>query len=252
MTSVHREELISALPYARRYARALTGSQHRGDALVADSLREMLEDGHAAPTVLREARHQLYWGVTRRYGGEAPALASAEALSARQRQLLLLTALEDVPAAIAGPILGMDPEQAGMQLAIAKERLRASAAAEVLIIEDEPIIAMDLEELVESCGHHVVGTASSEAEAIEIARRTKPTLILADINLGAGGDGTNAVAAILRTHYAPVIFVTAYPERLLTGEAVEPAFVITKPFEPLTLAIATYQAVTGGVQMDSV
>jgi CheY-like chemotaxis protein len=252
MTSVHREELISALPYARRYARALTGSQQKGDALVADSLREMLEDGAAAPHELKEARHQLYWGVTRRYGGEAPALVSAETLSARQRQLLLLTALEDVPAAVAGPILGMAPDQAGMQLAVAKERLRASAAADVLIIEDEPIIAMDLEELVESCGHNVVGTASTEAEAIEIARRTKPTLILADINLGAGGDGTNAVAAILRTHYAPVIFVTAYPERLLTGEAVEPAFVITKPFEPLTLAIATYQAVTGGVQMDSV
>ena len=252
MTSVHREELISALPYARRYARALTGSQQKGDALVADSLREMLADGEAAPAILSEARHQLYWGVTRRYGGEAPALASAETLSARQRQLLLLTALEDVPAALAGPILGMAPDQAGSQLAVAKERLRATAAAEVLIIEDEPIIAMDLEELVESCGHNVVGTASSEAEAIEIARRTKPTLILADINLGAGGDGTNAVAAILRTHYAPVIFVTAYPERLLTGEAVEPAFVITKPFEPLTLAIATYQAVTGGVQVGSV
>jgi CheY-like chemotaxis protein/DNA-directed RNA polymerase specialized sigma24 family protein len=252
MKSVHRDELITALPYARRYARALTGSQQKGDALVAESLREMLEDDNGAPAALRDARHLLYWGVTRRYGGEAPALASAEALSAKQRQLLLLTALEDVPAAVAGPILSMDPEQAGMQLTIAKERLRASAAADVLIIEDEPIIAMDLEELVESCGHNVVGTASSEAEAIDIARRTKPTLILADINLGAGGDGTNAVATILRTHYAPVIFVTAYPERLLTGEAVEPAFVITKPFEPLTLAIATYQAVTGGVQVGSV
>lgn len=252
MTNVHREDLIQALPYARRYARALTGSQQKGDSLVAESLRELLSNTADAPSALREARYLLYWGVTRRYGGEAPALASAETLSAKQRQLLLLTALEDVAPAIAGPILGMEPDQAGMQLAIAKERLRASAAADVLIIEDEPIIAMDLEELVESCGHNVVGTAGSEDEAVELARRTKPTLILADINLGAGGDGTNAVATILRTHYAPVIFVTAYPERLLTGEAVEPAFVITKPFEPLTLAIATYQAVTGGVQMDSV
>ena len=59
-----------------------------------------------------------------------------------------------------------------------------------------------------------------------------------------------AVSRILQHHYAPVIFVTAYPERLLTGEATEPAFVITKPFEPMTLAIATYQAVTGGVKME--
>ena len=99
------------------------------------------------------------------------------------------------------------------------------------------------------CGHRVVGVASTEADAVRIAQKTRPGLILADINLGMGGDGTSAVSRILRHHYAPVIFVTAYPERLLTGETVEPAFVITKPFEPLTLAIATYQAVTGGVSL---
>ena len=120
----------------------------------------------------------------------------------------------------------------------------------ILIIEDEPIIAMDIEELVLSCGHRVVGVAASETEALQIAERHRPGLILADINLGAGGDGSSAVQRIMQRHYAPVIFVTAYPERLLTGEAAEPTFVITKPFEPLTLAIATFQAVTGGVQLD--
>ena len=85
---------------------------------------------------------------------------------------------------------------------------------------------------------------------MELAERHKPGLILADINLGPGGDGSSAVARIMKHHYAPVIFVTAYPERLLTGEDLEPAFIITKPFEPLTLAIATYQAVTGGVRLD--
>ncbi|MFL5333012.1 MAG: response regulator, partial [Geminicoccaceae bacterium] len=128
--------------------------------------------------------------------------------------------------------------------------LHAAAATDVLIIEDEPIIAMDIEELVQNCGHRVVGVASSEREAIEIAGRTRPGLILADINLGVGGDGTKAVARIARSHYAPVIFVTAYPERLLTGAAIEPAYIITKPFEAMTLAIATYQAVTGGVHID--
>ena len=127
--------------------------------------------------------------------------------------------------------------------------MRLAAATDVLIIEDEPIIAMDIEELVASCGHRVVGVAATEGDAVAIAERCRPGLILADINLGAGGDGTSAVSRILRHHYAPVIFVTAYPERLLTGDALEPAFVITKPFEPLTLAIATYQAVTGGVRL---
>ena len=136
------------------------------------------------------------------------------------------------------------------ELAAARGRLQASAATDVLIIEDEPIIAMDIEELVAGCGHRVIGVAATEAEAVAIAERSRPGLILADINLGAGGDGTSAVSRIMKSHYAPVIFVTAYPERLLTGDAVEPAFVITKPFEPLTLAIATYQAVTGGVNLD--
>ena len=253
MTMFRREDLIRALPYARRYARALTGSQPTGDALVANCLRETLAGSPAGEgdTAVTDARHALYRGVTRLFdasgrGGEM------DGLSAKQRQLLLLTSLEDVSEADSAPILGVTQDVAARYLAEARERLRASAATDVLIIEDEPIIAMDLEELVQSCGHRVVGVAASESEAIAMAKQTKPGLILADINLGLGGDGTNAVSAILASHYAPVIFVTAYPERLLTGDAIEPAFVITKPFEPLTLAIATYQAVTGGVQMDSV
>jgi CheY-like chemotaxis protein len=254
MTALRRDDLIRALPYARRYARALTGSQPAGDALVADSLRDLLAGGSegASTAEITDARHALFRGVTYRFDTGVHGGAVQEGLSAKQRQLLLLTALEDVSVGDAGVILGVDTPTAARLLADARERLRASAATDVLIIEDEPIIAMDLEELVQSCGHRVVGVAASETEAIAIAKRTRPGLILADINLGLGGDGTSAVSKILASHYAPVIFVTAYPERLLTGDAIEPAFVITKPFEPLTLAIATYQAVTGGVQLDSV
>ena len=265
MTTPRREELLRALPYARRYARALTGSQQRGDALVAEGLHELLaspgpdgggvgrREGEPASDHDggRGARRGLYASVTRRFDAGQPTREgeSADALSRKQRQLLLLTALEEVPLEAAAPIVGLSaPEAAGL-LAAARERLHAASATSVLIIEDEPIIAMDIEELVQSCGHRVVGVAASEAEAVEIAREHRPGLILADINLGAGGDGAAAVSRIVRHHRAPVIFVTAYPERLLTGEAVEPAFVITKPFDPMTLAVATYQAVTGGVQL---
>ena len=261
MTTPRREDLLRALPYARRYARALTGSQQRGDALVAEGLRELLappdpaEGPEAGPAGGhggdREARHGLYASVTRRFDAGRPEeeRESGDALSRKQRQLLLLTALEEVPIEAAAPIVGLSASGAAGLLAAARERLRAASATSVLIIEDEPIIAMDIEELVQSCGHRVVGVAASEAEAVEIAREHRPGLILADINLGAGGDGAAAVSRITRHHRAPVIFVTAYPERLLTGEALEPAFVITKPFEPLMLAIATYQAVTGGVHL---
>ena len=260
MTSPGREDLIRALPYARRYARALIGSQPRGDALVAASLRAMLDTpGGAGP----DPRLALYASITRAAAASgAPGGPDADpasrastprradaGLSTLQRQLLLLTALEGLSLDKAAAVAGLDEPDAAASLAEARLHLREAAATDVLIIEDEPIIAMDLEELVAGCGHRVVGVASSEAEAVEIALRTRPGLILADINLGHGGDGASAVATISRQHRAPVIFVTAYPERLLTGEATEPAFVITKPFEPLTLAIATYQAVTGGVHL---
>ncbi len=248
MTSFRREDLIRALPYARRYARALTGSQPRGDTLVAESLQEML----GRSDVTDEAQSSLYRAVTQRFeaasGASSPFVIGR--ISSRQRQLLLLTSLEELPLEMAAQVVGVSAADAEAQLGEAREQLRAGAATDVLIIEDEPVIAMDIEELVQSCGHNVVGVASTETEAVEIAERTRPGLILADINLGIGGDGTTAVSRIMRNHYAPVIFVTAYPERLLTGEALEPAFVITKPFEPMTLAIATYQAVTGGVQLD--
>ncbi|MBB3174197.1 CheY-like chemotaxis protein [Endobacter medicaginis] len=254
MPETRRNDLIRALPYARRYARAVTGSQQRGDLLVSDSLRAMNE-AENDPYGSLPARFALYGWITARFntGGLGAASLGTDAasggLSQRQRQLLLLTSLEDVPLEAAAIITGLAEDDAANELDDARAQLRDAAATDVLIIEDEPIIAMDLEELVQSCGHRVVGVADSEKEAVRQADESKPGLILADINLGIGGDGTTAVSRILETHYAPVIFVTAYPERLLTGDAVEPAFVITKPFDPMTLAIATYQAVTGGVTL---
>ena len=257
MGATTRDELIRALPYARRYARALTGGQSRGDALVAESLKAMLAACDQAPTgdVASDqggpdARRQLYRFVTDAFVAARGTVEDEPGLTSRQRQLLLLTSLEELSTEDAAPVVRLSAAEASALLATARERLRATAATDVLIIEDEPIIAMDIEELVQTCGHNVVGVATSEEQAVEIARRTKPGLILADINLGIGGDGQSAVARIMTSHYAPVIFVTAYPERLLTGDAVEPAYVITKPFEPMTLAVATYQAVTGGVRLE--
>jgi CheY-like chemotaxis protein len=245
MSPPDREELMRALPYARRFARALTGSQERGDARVAEALSALLASGAASG----KARLALYAALAERCSRPEAGMPAADGLPAVQRQLLLLTSLEELTVEQAAGVVGLPPEKATAELAEARQHLLSATATRVLIIEDEPIIAMDIEELVRSCGHTVIGVAGTEAEAVEAAERHRPGLILADINLGPGGDGQQAVARIMRHHYAPVIFVTAYPERLLTGDAVEPAFVITKPFEPLALAIATYQAVTGGVSV---
>jgi CheY-like chemotaxis protein len=244
---MRREELIRALPYARRYARALTGNQSRGDSLVTESLKELLEASAPSDPDLRV---ELYRAITRRFDARVAGFPLVSGLTRQQRELLLLTSLEELSTDAAAAVVELDAAVAAALLHDARERLRASAATSVLIIEDEPIIAMDIEELVANCGHRVIGVAATEQDAVDIAAREKPGLILADINLGVGGDGSTAVSRILAGHHVPVIFVTAYPERLLTGEALEPAFVITKPFEPLTLAIATYQAVTGGVRLD--
>lgn len=238
------EDLLRALPRARRYARALAGSQEAGDALVRDALlalREAPPEGDGAAVMLA-----LYRAVSDRVPDTAIVPGG---LGVLDRQVLLLTALEGLSPDQAGAVLGHSPAKVAEIASGARERLREAAAADVLIIEDEPIIAMDLGQLVAACGHRVAGIAATQAEAIALARSLNPTLILADINLAMGGDGKSAVAEILRDLDVPVIFVTAYPERLLTGEAVEPAFVITKPFDPMTLAIATYQAVTGGLRL---
>lgn len=225
MTDQRREALIRALPYARRYARALTGSQPRGDALVAASLREMLE----AQGAERDAREALYASVTRQHDADTPGDAEP-GLSQRQRQLLLLTSLEELPTDRAAGVVGLDPNTAMRSLAEARERLRAAAATDVLIIEDEPIIALDLTRLVREQGHRVAAVAATRDEAIAAAREKRPGLVLADIRLADGSSGMEAASEILKSFDIPVIFITAFPEHLLTGERPEPAFLITKPF----------------------
>lgn len=234
MNAFNQTELLRALPYARRFARAVTGERDSGDALVAQVLRAQLPD--------LPPRLALYAAIAQ----AAPVARAQAGLPQTQRQLLLLTALEDLSLPDAARVLGLSTEAVAAEIEAARTALRAVTATDILVIEDEPIIALDLKRLVEACGHRVVGLAASEADAVRLAADTKPGLILADINLGRGGDGSTAVAQIQRAMSVPVIFVTAYPERLLTAEGLEPAFVISKPFEPLALAIATYQAVHGG------
>jgi len=229
-------ELIQALPYARRYARALAGSQQEGDKMVAGALKAGLPG--------LPGRLALYAGVTRLAAGEETGAEGR--LSAVERRLLLLTSLEALDVAEAAQVVGLSPEEAQRALEHARQSLRRATATDVLIIEDEPVIAMDLRMLVQRCGHRVVGVAASEREAVRLAGDRPVGLILADVNLGRGGSGISAVRTIMESTTTPVIFVTAYPELLLTAEGIEPAFIVRKPFDPLSLAIATYQAVHAG------
>lgn len=244
--------LAPHLPYLRRYARALTGSQESGDAYVRAALTALVDGERVLDDDLppRAALYRLFHGIWSSAGaeldGEIEDLDSPEnrllALSAERRAALLLTAVESFTLEEAGSILEETPDSVERAIVEAQRIIEADLASRVLIIEDEPIIALDLENLVAELGHEVVGTAASSDQAIELALKSRPGLILADINLGEGGSGLDAVSKILGSFDIPVIFVTAYPEKLLTGERPEPTYLIAKPFLPEAVQATVGQA----------
>jgi CheY-like chemotaxis protein len=154
------------------------------------------------------------------------------ALAPRARQAFLLIAVEGFSNSEAAEILDVDEEEFADLLTQASNEISRQVATDILIIEDEPLIAMDIEQMVESLGHRVVGTARTRAEATAMFKKGQAKMVLADIQLADGSSGIDAVNEILATTPVPVIFITAFPERLLTGERPEPAFLVTKPFNP--------------------
>jgi CheY-like chemotaxis protein len=248
------EAFAPHLPYLRRYARALTGSQASGDAYVRAALSAVLagksELAQDLPSrvALYRLFHVIWSSSASRLDQEftADVLLTPEerlrSLSSADRAALLLTAVEGFSLNEAGKILGESPEEVEQAIVQAQHSIERQLASRVLIIEDESIIALDLENLVAELGHKVVGSAATKDEAVARARASNPGLVLADINLGEGGSGIDAVSEILRTFDIPVIFITAYPERLLTGERPEPTYLITKPFLPETVQATIGQA----------
>ena len=120
------------------------------------------------------------------------------------------------------------------------------SSTNVLIIEDEPLISMQLEDLVRSLGHEICGTAATRTQAQAVIAERMPGLVLADIQLADGSSGLDAVDDILAIDSVPVIFITAYPERLLTGDRPEPTYLVTKPFQESTVRAAISQALFFG------
>lgn len=248
------------LPYLRRYARALTGSQKSGDAYVRATLEAALAD-----TGLREAiaegRVELYGAFSRIWNSGvedspppplnngSPVHTAEERLAhimPTYRQALLLTTLEDFSSEEAGRILSIPAAEVEDLVDKALTEIEAETASRVLIIEDEPLISMQLEALVTDLGHEVVGTAATRSQALEAFAKEPAGLILADIQLADGSSGIDAVEDLLQIADVPVIFITAYPEKLLTGERPEPTYLITKPFREATVRAAISQALFFG------
>jgi CheY-like chemotaxis protein len=236
----------------RRYARALTGEQAAGDAYVRAAL-EALAAGERTLSPNLTPRVALYHVFHTIWDATGARLESVDLephdasrrlmrIAPRSRQAFLLTALEGFNTSEAGQILGASATEIEVLIAEAQAEIDAELATQVLIIEDEPVIAADIEALVRELGHQVLDVAATRAEAVEAVARATPGLVLADIQLADGSSGIDAVKDILGRYDVPVIFITAFPERLLTGERPEPTFLITKPFQPETVKAAIGQA----------
>lgn len=235
--------IASHLPYLRRFSRAVSGTQASGDGLVAATLEAIIADTSIFPDASSDkvALFKLYIRLsdtidvpvpeeTPASAWEQRAITNLSALAPRPRQAFLLVAVEGFDTGEAAEIMDVDEDALNALLGEASDEISRQVATDIMIIEDEPLIAMDIEELVESLGHKVVGTARTHKEATALFNRSAPKMVLADIQLADGSSGIDAVNEILATAPVPVIFITAFPERLLTGERPEPAFLVTKPF----------------------
>ncbi|MGQ0661184.1 response regulator [Sphingosinicella sp.] len=243
------------LPFLRRYARALTGSQAHGDNFVRATLEAIVAAPDDFPRDV-DPRLGLYrtfhaiWSsanIEEQAGDTGDGAASiAQARLSRitplSRQALLLTAMEGFSPEDAAYLIDATPAEVETLVAEAIAEIERQTRADVLIIEDEPIIAMDIETIVRDLGHNVTGVAVTRDEAVQQAMDNRPGLVLADIQLADDSSGIDAVKDILGEFTVPVIFITAFPERLLTGERPEPTFLITKPFQPSTVKAAIAQA----------
>jgi DNA-directed RNA polymerase specialized sigma24 family protein len=258
------------LPFLRRFARSLTGSQAVGDAAVVATLeaiiadpsvleaglsprvalyRAFLQNLNAAPpeaAVAVTGSHTAAGGAGGDSTGRPAAVRAADrnlaTLPPRARQAFLLVAVEELRPADAARV--MDVSEAELQALIeeAGRDIARQVATDVVIVEDEPLIALDLVQIVNDLGHRVVRVARTAEQAVDATRSLRPGLVLADIHLADGSSGLDAVNEILRTLPLPVVFVTAFPQRLLTGTRPEPTFLVTKPFQPQNVKAVISQA----------
>src|ERR1700730_9804713 len=206
------QAISSHIPYLRRFSRALTGSQSGGDAYVLATLEAIVADPHIfSPETDMNVRAALYraflkvWGSMPVNGYVAGAVAvdeigvrrNLEAITLRPRIAFLLRALEEFDTTAVAETLDCSIEEAASLIDAAGKEIANQIRTDVLIVEDELLIALDLENLVEDLGHRVINVARTHREAIKIARRDRPGLILTDIQLADGSSGLEAANQIV-------------------------------------------------------
>ncbi len=263
-------EIVPEIPYLRRHARLLSGSKEVGDEYVrlclelvmaepermtGDDLRvQLFQAFHSVWSVINPSEPEPETETNESTTQEERIEQGLAALAPTERRVLLLVAVEDFSYEAAAKILGLDTEAVRRHFTKARRDLDKQVTCTVLIIEDEALIAMELSRIVQEMGLTVIGTASRQDDALEAVERERPGLVLADIQLQDNGSGIVAAHGILQQLNVPIVFVTGYPDRLLTGEGFEPAFIVTKPFREDALkatiaqALSTYAAPSRAIE----
>lgn len=221
----------------RQFARAVTADQLAGDELVRAVTEEMRADGEIKDRAEAFRRFVAKWRELTREDA-APKLFTDAALvqsigppPAQERMVLLLSDVAGFSAHEVEAILGpLDSPHADL-LAAARSAVSKSRKARAVIVEDEPLVAMDLRGILEGMGLEVVGMARTAASGARIAADRRPDILLADYNLEGNSTGVEAVLGMQESHRCPVVFITGYPDKVLSGEDVEPDFVIVKPYK---------------------
>ena len=248
------DQIAEQLPYLRRYARALTGSQTSGDNYAIATLEAILEDrslfeeGQSVKVTLFRCFHAIWissgaTAVEDSAGAIGKAQAHLATLAVNTREALLLATLEEFSIADIAVVMDTDRDEVRHLISVAHKDMEDSVLGKVMIIEDEAIIAADLHAIATHLGHSVTGIARTRTDAVKLGQEDRPDLILADIQLADNSSGIDAVNDLLgMIGDIPVIFITAFPERLLTGDRPEPAFLISKPYKEEQVQSAISQA----------
>jgi len=131
-------------------------------------------------------------------------------------------------------------ERGAMQAAhmsVEAQGVRAMASTRILVVEDERIVAQDLQRRLDRWGYTVCATAASGQQAIEQAAQTRPDLVLMDIVLQGPMDGVEAAGQIRARDPLPIIYLTAHADAdtLQRAKATEPYGYLPKPFEARSL-----------------
>lgn len=259
---IHANELYDHLPFLRRYARALTGSTERGDDLVTRGVevammapsRFGLDKGEGARLSLYALLHLLFdedretGADDERHEGRPvasphPIERALATLPELYRRMYLLITLEELSQAEAAQVLHLTAADALVTLKEARERVRSALTQRVLVVEDNPVLAMEIGELVADMGHVVCGTAVNEQEALELLEAESPTLALLDVRLADGGSGVEIARRLRRVRSLRTIFVTAFDGDLEELGARHLGQIVRKPFTNDAIRAAISRAV---------